>query len=51
MKCIKCEGRGWTIRLHSDRTPKPAYWFNRGPEGERPAVCNCGTIEPQEADQ
>ena len=46
--CRKCSGRGYVLRLDPRRKPKPAYWFNRGPVGERPTPCDCGLIEKDE---
>jgi len=43
--CRKCDDRGYLLRPSPRRKPKPAYWFNRGPMGERPTPCDCGLIE------
>lgn len=44
--CKICEDKGWTIKVERIRQPRPAYWFNRGPNGEQPNVCTaCNSIE------
>lgn len=32
---------GWLIWVYPERRARPAYWFNRGPNGERPSECDC----------
>lgn len=39
--CKACYGRGWVLWVFPERKPRPAYWFDRGPNGERPSVCGC----------
>jgi hypothetical protein len=44
--CKKCDGKGWLLYSYEWTRPRPAYWFNRGPDGEKPSVCeHCDTIE------
>lgn len=44
--CRACEGKGWVIQVFRERRPRPAYWFQRGPNSERPRACtHCATIE------
>lgn len=46
MTCPVCKGRGWVIWVYPERMPRPAYWFNRGPDGERPSPCDdCNAID------
>ncbi|WP_235889104.1 hypothetical protein [Maritimibacter alexandrii] len=42
--CRLCKDRGWIINVYRERAPRPAFWFNRGPNGERPRICDCGLI-------
>ena len=45
MICKLCKGRGWLIWIARTKRPRAAYWFNRGPEGQRPVPCDCGVVE------
>ena len=45
MICKTCKGRGWVIWRHRAKVPTPAYWFQRGPDGEQPVVYDCGVID------
>ncbi len=48
MACKSCAGQGWVIWVYPERKPRPAYWFNRGPNGERPTECDaCDTIKSE----
>lgn len=38
--CKTCKGKGWVIWVYPEGKPRPAYWFNRGPNGERPSPCS-----------
>lgn len=39
--CACCKGKGYVLWVYPERKPRPAYWFNRGPNGERPRECDC----------
>jgi hypothetical protein len=43
--CVRCDGKGMIIWVHSEKKPRPAYWFNKGPNGEEPSDCDCYTID------
>ena len=44
--CASCNGKGWVLWVYPERKPRPAFWFSRGPRGERPSVCEqCETIQ------
>ena len=44
--CKTCKGRGWVISVYPKSKPRPAYWFTRGANGERPRPCDkCETLE------
>ena len=44
LRCDQCRGRGWVLWVYPERKPRAAYWFNRGPNGERPSECDCALI-------
>ena len=39
--CKLCEDKEWVLWVYPERKPRPAFWFNRGPNGEKPVVCDC----------
>jgi hypothetical protein len=47
-ECKSCNGKGWLIWIWPNRKPRPAYWFTRGPKGEKPHPCeDCQTTDDE----
>lgn len=45
VKCHSCNDKGYLLWVYPERKPRPAYWFSRGPNGERPRECDCSDNE------
>lgn len=37
--CPLCHDQGYVLWIFPARKPVPAFWFTRGPHGERPIPC------------